>query len=252
MQSSSSRLHVCIFTPTQTTFLYSNSPESAAFNMLLQVLKVVPSSSRNLDGHDAPLHATGHDPTHPIVIDDSDNEGDIGPSAPTARQTRKRTPLSRRGQVNTTKQRNRHRNRGSDLQSKNPSDVFYPDLSDKLPRAENDINAATAAQDVVPMAIRECPVCGDSSPIAEWPSLAGCEHPRGTCSACYAIWITAQLQESSWTEARCPESTCHVKMTYDEIQQYALVDIFRQYDTFITRALLNEDRKFRHSALLTR
>jgi hypothetical protein len=232
-------------------------PESALFIMRLPILEGMPPSYRNRQGHNAQLQSAGHDPTHPIVIYDSDkdNEGDIGPSAPTARQTRKRTSSSKRGQVNTIR-RNRRGNQGSSsfshLQSESPPDVIYPDLSAKLPRAEDDINAATVAQEVVSVATRECPVCGDSSPIAEWPSLAGCEHPRGTCSACYAIWITAQLQESSWTEARCPESTCHVKMTYDEIQQYALVDIFRQYDTFITRALLNEDRKFRHSALLTR
>jgi hypothetical protein len=41
-------------------------------------------------------------------------------------------------------------------------------------------------------------------------------------------------------------------MTYSEIQQNAPVEIFQQYDTIIARAALNEDRKLRHPALLTR
>jgi hypothetical protein len=236
-------------------------PKSAVFNMRLPILVGTPRSYRNYHDHTAQLQSAGHDSTHPIVIDDSDNnnEGDIGSSVPTVRhnsQARKRTSSSRRGQINITIQKNRCRNQESSSfshsQSESSPDVFYPDLSTKLPRVRNDINAVTVAQEVVSVATRQCPVCGDDSPIAELPSLAGCEHKPQTCSTCNAGWITAQLQESSWTEARCPESTCHVKMTYDEIQQYAPVNIFQQYDTFLTRALLNADCRFRHPALWTR
>jgi hypothetical protein len=229
-------------------------PESAVFGMRLPILWGMPPSYRNRHVHDALLQSAGHDLTHPIVIYDSDNdndnnEGDIRPSA---RQTRKRTPPPERGQINPAIRRSRRRNQESSsfshLQSNTSPDVFYPDLSAKLLRAENDINAGIVAQ-VVSVATRQCSVCGDSSPIAELPSLADCEHLPQTCSTCYAGWITVQLQESNWREARCPENTCHVKMTYSEIQQNALVEIFQQYDTFIARAVLNEDRKFRHSAL---
>jgi hypothetical protein len=210
----------------------------------------MPPSYRNRHHHNAQLRSAGHDPTHPIVIDDSDNEGDKGPSAPTAgnlSQARKRMPSSKRGQIHTTTWKSKCQSQESSSFG-HPQDVYYPDLSAKLPRAENDINTTT----VVSVATRQCSVCGDNSPIAELPSLAECKHLPQTCSTCYAGWIKVQLQESSWREARCPESTCHVKMTYSEIQQIAPVEIFQQYDTFIARAAFIEDCKFQRSALLTR
>ena len=93
-------------------------------------------------------------------------------------------------------------------------------------------------------ATRDCAVCGDSYPISELPSLADCEHSPQTCATCYAGWVTAQLQGSSWREAKCPESECKVKLTYYEVQQTATPEIFLQYDTFIARAAISEDRKF--------
>jgi hypothetical protein len=213
---------------------------------------------RNRDDHDAQLWSAGSGPAHPIVIDDSDNEGDIRPSAPTARnifQARNQTPTLKQGQRNTATRRKRRRSQRSSSfshsQSESSLNVYYPDLSAKLPRTENDSNAPVA-QELVSVALRQCPVCSDSFPIAELPMLAECKHLPHTCSTCYAGWVAAQLQGSSWMEARCPESTCHTKMTYSEIQQNAPVEIFQQYDTFIARAALNEDRKLRHFALLTR
>jgi hypothetical protein len=231
-------------------------PESAVFNMLLPILVGMPPSYRKRLDPDAQLQLAGRDPAHPIVVDDSHDEGDIGPSAPTARnifQARNRTPSLKRRQINTTTRRRRSRESGSfnHSQSESSLDVYYPDLSAKLPRVENNINAKVA-QEPVSMAIRQCLVCSDSFPVAELPMLAECKHLPHTCSTCYAGWIAAQLQGSSWTEARCPESTCYTKMTYSEIQQNAAVEIFQQYDTFIARAALNEDRKLRHSAFLTR
>lgn len=231
-------------------------PESAVFNMLLPILVGMPPSYRKRLDPDAQLQLAGRDPAHPIVIDDSHDEGDIGLLASTARnisQARNHTPSLKRRQINTTTRKRRSRESGSfnHSQSESSLDVYYPDLSAKLPRVVNNINAPVA-QEVASVAIRQCLVCSDSFPIVELPMLAECEHLPHTCSTCYAGWIAAQLQGSSWTEARCPESTCHIKMTYREIQQNAQVEIFQQYDTFIARAALNEDRKLRHSALLTR
>jgi hypothetical protein len=93
------------------------------------------------------------------------------------------------------------------------------------------------------LAIRECPVCTDSFPITTLPSLTDCTHAPQTCTICYAGWVAAQLEGSSWREAKCPESNCKVKLTYDEIQHIATAEVFEQYDTFITRTALNEDRK---------
>jgi hypothetical protein len=206
-------------------------PESAVFNMRLLILGGMPPSYRNRHYHNAQLWSAGHDPTHPILIDDSDNEGDKGPSAPTARnlsQARKCMPSSKQGQINTTTWRNKRRSQESSSFG-HSQDVYYTDLSGKFPRAENDINTAT----VVSVATRQCSVCGDSSPIAELPSLTECKHLPQTCSTCYAGWIKVQLQESSWREARCPESTCHVKMTYRGIQQNALVEIFVSFNILL-------------------
>jgi hypothetical protein len=229
--------------------------------MRLPILVGTRPSYRNYHDHNVQLQSAGHEPTHPIVIDDSDNDnkGDIGSIVSITRrnsQTRKRTSSSKRDQANTTTQKIRRRNQESSSfghsQSKSSPEVFSLDLSARLPRVKTDINATTVAQEVVSIATRECPVCGDSSPIAELPSLASCEHAPQTCSTCYAGWIAAQLQESSWTETRCPEITCNIKLTYDEIQQYAHVDIFQQYDVFLARALLNADCRFRHPAPWTR
>lgn len=57
-------------------------------------------------------------------------------------------------------------------------------------------------------------------------------------------WIEAQLRGSGWREAKCPEDKCRTKLAYFEIQHTATPETFLQYDTFIARAAINEDRKF--------
>ena len=94
-----------------------------------------------------------------------------------------------------------------------------------------------------PVGSRECVVCGESILIMDLPSLAHCTHPPETCTDCYAEWITAQLRDSSWREAKCPGNECNIKLEYFEIQQYATQETFQQYDTFIARAAFSEDRK---------
>jgi hypothetical protein len=90
---------------------------------------------------------------------------------------------------------------------------------------------------------RACVVCDDSHPIPDLPALANCEHLPQTCATCYSGWVTAQLQGSGWREAKCPENKCATKMTYHEIQQFATPEMFQQYDSFIARAAISEDRK---------
>jgi hypothetical protein len=96
------------------------------------------------------------------------------------------------------------------------------------------------------VATRACVVCDDSHPISNLPSLAECEHVPQTCVMCYSGWVAAQLEGSGWREAKCPENKCQSKLTYHEIQQFATPETFRQYDTFIARAAMSEDRKFKH------
>lgn len=97
-------------------------------------------------------------------------------------------------------------------------------------------------QQAVP-ATRECPACNDQFPVYELPSLAHCAHPPQTCTDCFAGWIAAQLEGSSWQTAKCPETKCSVQLEYHEIQQLASPETFARYDTFITRAACNDDRK---------
>ncbi|KAH8726901.1 hypothetical protein GQ44DRAFT_612785 [Phaeosphaeriaceae sp. PMI808] len=92
---------------------------------------------------------------------------------------------------------------------------------------------------------RTCEVCDDSYPISELPSLAQCDHPPKVCATCYSGWVAAQLQESSWREAKCPEAKCKTMLSYYEVQQVVAPDTFQQYDTYITRAAMNEDPNFR-------
>jgi hypothetical protein len=91
---------------------------------------------------------------------------------------------------------------------------------------------------------RDCVVCSESHPISELPALAECEHIPQTCGDCYAGWVAAQLQDSGWNEAKCPESKCKIKLNYYEIRQVVTTETFLQYDTFIARAAISEDRKF--------
>ncbi|OAL56794.1 hypothetical protein IQ07DRAFT_18408 [Pyrenochaeta sp. DS3sAY3a] len=96
-----------------------------------------------------------------------------------------------------------------------------------------------------PSPTRDCAVCGDSQPISSLPSLANCTHIPETCADCYTEWITSQLTESSWREVKCPGSKCKIKLTYHEIQAYALPENFQQYDTYIARTAFNDDPNFR-------
>ncbi|KAH7061881.1 hypothetical protein BKA63DRAFT_372194, partial [Paraphoma chrysanthemicola] len=90
-----------------------------------------------------------------------------------------------------------------------------------------------------------CPVCSKDFAITDLPSLTNCDHPSSICSKCCATWIEAQLPESGWTEVKCPDSRCKVKLTYYEIQRMASMDIFKKYDQIVTRNALSEDPHFR-------
>ncbi|KAI4950905.1 hypothetical protein J4E86_007413 [Alternaria arbusti] len=90
---------------------------------------------------------------------------------------------------------------------------------------------------------RDCVVCGDSVHVVDLPSLAECDHRPETCADCYSGWISAQLQSSSWREAKCPGNKCKTVLSYHEIRLYAQPETFQQYDTFIARAAFSEDRE---------
>jgi hypothetical protein len=78
----------------------------------------------------------------------------------------------------------------------------------------------------------------------DFPSLPNCSHPPETCAGCYSEWVTAQLQGSGWSEAKCPGHKCNSTLSYHEIQQYASAQTFQQYDNFIAKQAMSEDRKF--------
>lgn len=90
---------------------------------------------------------------------------------------------------------------------------------------------------------RDCVVCAKEFPVAELPSLVACVHLPQTCATCYSTWVATQLQYNGWREAKCPEEECRTQLTYFEIQQMISPDVFQQYDTFITRTALGEDRE---------
>jgi hypothetical protein len=344
--------------------LCSNLFEPAIFNMLSPVMEEVPSSYWISPYYVTRLRSVGHDPTRPIVIDSSDEEINIGPSAPAPRhrsQLRKHRLTPEKDRIKPTTGKNRRQcgrpSSSSHSQCQNSQNVLYPDLAAKIPQAKRDpfndigtlhlhehldrqpaqrlqqeeeekhhqvlpqsapleverglspnsgrrkrqrrrsssrnvtsvqqgtrdkpielasdhldslsgherlikardhrglaqlVSCATWARKEVSVANRECTVCDNSSPVTKFPLLADCKHPPQTCSTCYAKWITMQLKSSSWMDVRCPETKCNVKMSYNEIQLNASFEVFQQYDTFIARAVLNKDRKFRHPAILTR
>jgi hypothetical protein len=129
------------------------------------------------------------------------------------------------------------------------SDYADPEVSEDPTIVRKGVVKAQGQIDLVQeewsVATRECSVCGDSCPVSDLPFLTDCKHLPQTCSICYASWTAAQLQGSGWRETKCPESKCDVKLTHIEIQQFASPEIFQQYDTFIARTTLNEDRKWR-------
>lgn len=106
--------------------------------------------------------------------------------------------------------------------------------------------ASTYVDERTHLRSRDCVVCGDSVHVVDLPSLAECDHRPETCADCYSGWITAQLQSSSWREAKCPGNKCKTVLSYHEIRLYAQPETFQQYDTFIARAAFSEDRKFYH------
>jgi hypothetical protein len=114
------------------------------------------------------------------------------------------------------------------------------------------ISYATWAQPEVSVATRLCDVCADRHPVTELPFLAECKHQPQTCSSCYTKWIARQLESNGWRGARCPESECNIKLTYNEIRQNTSNGVFQQYDRFITRTALNEDCTFRDPAICAR
>jgi hypothetical protein len=262
--------------------LLSSSSSSSFFLQYspLQIMllsKEVPTSHGNSRDHGVRLQSAGHNPTRPIMINDDDNSGsNIEPPAPPVRytsQVQKSMALLERDRMNLTSHQTSPM-RTQDIRSQNMSRARFIDSEDSealqerlgsrlgqqrkkiahvRPRfahkgtRENpiDVELVSNVRAKKPIVeIPECSVCGDSCPGAELPSLAGCEHPPQTCSTCYTAWLAVQLRGSSWREAKCPVSKCKVKLTYQEIQQYASSESFQQYDTYIAHIALNEDRKF--------
>ncbi|KAH9863486.1 hypothetical protein IAQ61_009764 [Plenodomus lingam] len=116
-------------------------------------------------------------------------------------------------------------------------------LNDKTNALLNTLVRQEKEQNQVPTRI--CVVDGEAYSITSMPTLSACSHDPNYCAECYQRWLTAQLEDSSWHEARCPEHGCNAILTYPEIQQHASQESFELYDKFLTRAALNQDRKYR-------
>ncbi|ORY19712.1 hypothetical protein BCR34DRAFT_471454 [Clohesyomyces aquaticus] len=92
---------------------------------------------------------------------------------------------------------------------------------------------------------RDCVVCGDSTPVPEFPALVECNHQPEICRDCFKGWIASELESKSWDTIKCPGSKCKVIMQHNHVQQYADPDIYAKFDALSARSALNDDPNFR-------
>ncbi|KAF1958793.1 hypothetical protein CC80DRAFT_394505, partial [Byssothecium circinans] len=85
---------------------------------------------------------------------------------------------------------------------------------------------------------RDCAVCGEAIPVADFPSLANCTHAPETCCDCFAPWIEAELATKGWHNIRCPGTNCNILLQHHQVQAYATPKTFEQYDMFAMREAL--------------
>ncbi|KAI4669024.1 uncharacterized protein J4E79_001066 [Alternaria viburni] len=92
------------------------------------------------------------------------------------------------------------------------------------------------------LSLRECSVCGDSSPVQDYPSLMACEHIPDVCQECFIQWLDQQMQGSE--RASCPSSGCTNAITHDDVQRYASREMYTRFDELSMRRLLGEEPGF--------
>lgn len=90
----------------------------------------------------------------------------------------------------------------------------------------------------------QCTTCSVEESSDSFPSLEGCQHPPHTCGTCYARWVTAQLEQTRWTDAKCPERNCRTRLEYHNIQRVISTKLFGRYDLYLARAALSKIGEF--------
>ena len=90
---------------------------------------------------------------------------------------------------------------------------------------------------------RQCAVCNEGFPDADFPSLEDCEHLPQICQDCYTRWIASSLETSTYVN--CPHTDCVVLLAFHQMRQYASPTDFEKYDDFQTYNILNKDPDFR-------
>ena len=97
----------------------------------------------------------------------------------------------------------------------------------------------------LPIARHDCAVCGESTPMADMPSLINCAHKSQICAACFALWIESELTGKGWKNITCPHANCPVLLLHQEVQLYATPETFARYDSLAVREALDGVPKFR-------
>ncbi|KAF2476483.1 uncharacterized protein BDR25DRAFT_252513 [Lindgomyces ingoldianus] len=92
---------------------------------------------------------------------------------------------------------------------------------------------------------RDCVVCGENTPIPEFPALAECAHEPDICVDCFKGWIASELNTKSWSEIKCPGDGCRVILKHHHVQQHADPEIYERFDSLSARDALNDDPNFR-------
>ncbi|KAF2192512.1 hypothetical protein K469DRAFT_553519 [Zopfia rhizophila CBS 207.26] len=92
---------------------------------------------------------------------------------------------------------------------------------------------------------RDCAVCGEATPIPDFPALVDCSHRPQTCVDCYQGWIASELSNNQWNKIKCPEHKCRVILKHHEVQQYATAEVYAKFDTLSARSVLNDEPNFR-------
>ncbi|KAF1995782.1 hypothetical protein P154DRAFT_444719, partial [Amniculicola lignicola CBS 123094] len=93
---------------------------------------------------------------------------------------------------------------------------------------------------------RDCIVCGETRSMRHFPSrsiTAQCTHENNTCSSCVRKWIRSEFGTKIWDQMNCPE--CRARLQYEDMRDFAPIEVFRKYDRFNTKAALEAIPNFK-------
>lgn len=145
-------------------------------------------------------------------------------------------------------------NNNGDLYDEGPSSRRRPPTYASLQQVDEDMRIAIRIQEEEEAEVRranaaprtrECVVCGEATPIPDFPSLMNCAHEPQVCGDCYKTWISTQLDNKSWKEIGCPDSGCKELLGHADVQRYAAPEVYLKFDALSAREALNDDPNFR-------